>query len=399
MASAAARPLTTIDLPARPAEECKILVADDDPRIVEVFTAILSRDGYQVLPAADGYEAFELVRREGPDVAVLDVIMPGLDGIEVCRRIKADEATRFLPVILVTGLSARARRLDGLQARADDFLDKPVDPLELTARVRSLLRTKQLYDEVEANRRDLEKRVAERTRELSEANARLEEMSRVKGNVLAIVAHELRTPLHQAKLAYGLVRQEEIEQARKLELYDTIDEAFSALEYRLEDVEVFSDPTDLKLTPVSVPTLITSAAEQVRRLSRQHPNAFELDIPKALPPVMVDAGPLSRALAHVMHNAAKFGEGKPVAVTAASHGDGVKITVRDEGHGISDDMMSKLFLPLQPGDDSTTRRYPGMGIGLALVKMIMDAHHIPIEVVTGADTGTAFSFVLPVAEL
>lgn len=386
-------------LAANPPQPSKVLVVDDDSRIVEVFSAVLERDGYRILSAYDGQAALEIVRREQPDVIVLDVILPGLDGIEVCRQIKSAPETRFVPVILVTGLSARARRLDGLQAGADDFLSKPIDPLELTVRVKSLLRTKQLYDEVETSRRELERRVAERTKELRIAYEQLQQLSQVKGNALAIISHELRTPLYQAKAALSLVLEEGIAPEKKAELLQTLEETFNLLEYRITDVAVFSDPTDLRLTPTSVSDLIAGAIQQVRTLRRRQVDQIEVDVSKGLPPVMVSPMPMSRALAHIIHNGVKFGEGRPVNIRAQSVQQGIKITVEDHGVGIPSDLRPYLFIPLQTGDNSTTRRHSGMGIGLALVKMIFDAHKIPIDIQSEEGKGTVVSFILPRAKL
>jgi two-component system sensor histidine kinase/response regulator len=386
-------------LTANPLQTSKVLVVDDDSRIVEVFSAILERDGYQIFSASDGQTALEIVRREQPDIIVLDVILPGLDGIEVCRQIKGAPETRFVPVILVTGLSARARRLDGLRAGADDFLSKPIDPLELTVRVRSLLRTKQLHDEVETNRRELERRVAERTRELRAAYEQLQQLSQVKGNALAIISHELRTPLYQAKAALSLVLEEGIAPERKAELLQTLEETFNLLEYRITDVAVFSDPTDLRLTPTSVSDLIAGAIQQVRTLRRRQADEIQLDVTKGLPPVMVSPMPMSRALAHIIHNSVKFGEGRPVTIRASSVQEGIKVTIEDQGIGIPSDLRPHLFDPLQTGDNSTTRRHSGMGIGLALVKMIFDAHKIAIDIQSEEGKGTIVSFVLPIVKL
>jgi signal transduction histidine kinase len=399
MATAKPDPSVTIDLPTRPAEQCRVLVVDDDERIVEALSVILSRDGYQISTASGGKEALRQIERVQPDVVVLDVIMPDMDGIAVCRSIKQSPATRFVPVILVTGLGERSRRLEGLNARANDFLDKPVDPLELLARVRSLMRMKQLYDEVEQNRRDLEIRVAERTNELRQANRRLEELSQVKSRILAIVAHELRTPLSRASLALGLIRQDGFPEARKASLLDEISEAVITLEARLDDVRIFSDPLDLKLTPASVADLVSGAIERVRRLRRRSQDLITIDVPAALPPVMVDTTRMSRAMAHIIDNALKFGEGQPVLVQAAQVEGGIKILVRDSGPGIDSDLKPVLFTPLQPGDDSSTRRHGGMGIGLSLVKVILDAHQVAIEFDSQPGAGTAFHFVLPLAEL
>ena len=127
-----------------------VLVADDTESVRSLFAELLAADGYRVLTACDGSAAFEAAQRYRPDVLLLDVRMPGLDGVEVCRRVKAAAETRLTPVILVTGAADSADRLEGIEAGADDFLMKPVNPLELRARVRVLSRVKHLIDELDS---------------------------------------------------------------------------------------------------------------------------------------------------------------------------------------------------------------------------------------------------------
>jgi putative two-component system response regulator len=126
-----------------------ILVVDDDEDQRRVLAQLLKRYGFEVITAADGEEALELVKSDEPDLVLLDVNMPGLDGFEVCRRIKANPETRLTPVILVTALTATEDRVRGIEAGADDFLSKPVDRNELLARTRSLLNLKAYVDELE----------------------------------------------------------------------------------------------------------------------------------------------------------------------------------------------------------------------------------------------------------
>jgi signal transduction histidine kinase len=390
---------STFVLPSRPPDECKILIADDEERIVEAFSELLSLDGFQTIAASTGTAALKIVSEQNPDVVILDVLLPGLDGIEVCRVIKSDHATHFTPVILVTGLASRERRLDGLKAGADEFLDKPIDPLELTARVRSLLRTKQLSDANEAHRQQLEQRVAERTGELQAANQRLTELARAKSRALTIVAHELRTPLLQAKMAAELSRREDLAPTERQDLYKQHDHSMRLLEQHLEDIRVFADPADLKVVPVSVGDLIQGAAEQTRRIMDATSLDISLNVPKGLDPVAVDVSGMTRALRHLIHNAVKFGEGAPVSVTAEDSPAGIRLTVADEGPGIPPELIPVLFQPLQQGDDSSTRRFGGLGLGLALVKTILDAHHIDIDLKTAPGKGTTFTIVLPRAVL
>jgi len=151
----------------------RILVVDDTPQNVKLLADLLTVKGYAVVTAASGEEALKQVESEQPDLVLLDVVMPGMSGYEVCRKIRGDPATGILPVVMVTALDPAQERIKGLEAGADDFLTKPIHQAELLARVRSLLRIKELYDTVQAQARQLaewnqtlEQRVREQVSEL-----------------------------------------------------------------------------------------------------------------------------------------------------------------------------------------------------------------------------------------
>jgi putative two-component system response regulator len=127
-----------------------VLVVDDDAVNAQLLTRLLQREGYTVQSVADGAAAIDVVAQWAPDVLLLDVQLPKIDGFEVCRRLKTDSATRLTPVIFLTGLDAREHRLEGIKAGADDFLAKPFNVEELRARVRSLVHLKHHTDELES---------------------------------------------------------------------------------------------------------------------------------------------------------------------------------------------------------------------------------------------------------
>lgn len=130
-------------------ERPKILVVDDHPSSRMTAVALLSVEGYDVLEAESGSAALECVAEINPDLILLDVMMPGMDGYEVCRHLKQDEQTRLIPVVFVTALNDRRARLRGIEAGGDDFLSKPFDQLELSARVKSLVRQKRLNEDLD----------------------------------------------------------------------------------------------------------------------------------------------------------------------------------------------------------------------------------------------------------
>lgn len=151
------------------ADNKKVLVVDDDERNLRLLASILSSQGYAVETAANGIEAINKTKSTRPDIILLDVMMPEMDGYEVCDRLKSDLSTRPIPVVMVTALTDRDSRLKGLEAGANDFLTKPVDRAELTLRVRNLLKVKEYEDFLNDHNRILEEQVQERTRQLKEA--------------------------------------------------------------------------------------------------------------------------------------------------------------------------------------------------------------------------------------
>ena len=144
----------------------RILVVDDTPTNVKLLADVLRAKGYAVVTAASGAEALETIERDTPDLVLLDVMMPGMSGYDVCRKIRANPATVMLPVVMVTALDPAQERVKGIEAGADDFLTKPIHQPEILARVRSLLRIKSLHDELTELNRTLERRVLEQVTQL-----------------------------------------------------------------------------------------------------------------------------------------------------------------------------------------------------------------------------------------
>ena len=160
--------------------QARILVVDDTPLNVKLLVDMLAALGHEVTSAANGQEALDQVALHTPHLVLLDVMMPGMNGFEVCERLRANPATALLPVVLVTALDGKEDRIRGIEAGADDFLTKPINKHELLARVKSLLRIKSLNDEVEAQRRELREWNATLEQRVQQGMAELERMSHLK---------------------------------------------------------------------------------------------------------------------------------------------------------------------------------------------------------------------------
>jgi adenylate cyclase len=192
--------------------QAKILIVDDSTDILEILTDLLEAHGYKICTAGTGPDALAQIEREHPDLVLLDVMMPGMTGYEVCSRIRANPATVFLPVIILTGADANLERIKGIEAGADDFLNKPPNHPELLARVRSLIRIKQLHDTVQNQavqlsewNKTLETRVREQVLQLE----RLERLKRFFSPHLAeiIVAGGAEDPLksHRRQISVAFI--------------------------------------------------------------------------------------------------------------------------------------------------------------------------------------------------
>ena len=155
----------------------RVLVVDDEPKNRELLRALLEAHGHQVSEAVDGKEGLSATSEQLPDVVLLDVMMPNLDGVEACRRLKSDPKTASIPVLLVTALSDRKERLEGIKAGASDFITKPVDTADLVLRVRNAVAAKQLFDRLQAQYQ------------------RLQELEGMRDNLVHMIIHDLRSPL------------------------------------------------------------------------------------------------------------------------------------------------------------------------------------------------------------
>ncbi len=182
-------------------DQIKILLVDDMLVNAQLLAELLQGEDYQTVIATSGQEALEKVLSETPNLVLLDVMMPDIDGFEVCRRIKSSPATLFLPVVLVTALSAREHRIRGAEAGADEFITKPPDEQELLSRIRSLTRIQYLHNALEAWNRELKEALEERSRQLEDATADLQKLLKEKVRFKPeLVPASTLTPQAQAAL-------------------------------------------------------------------------------------------------------------------------------------------------------------------------------------------------------
>jgi signal transduction histidine kinase len=378
-----------------------VLVVDDEPREREVIQHFLAAEGFQVLLAEDGDSALQAVPAHRPDLVLLDVRLPGTDGYEICRRLKDDPATAFVPVIILTALRGVKERIRGASAGADEFLSKPFDHVELTMRVKALVRAKRYNDQIVAYNAELERRVAERTGELQRALENLRQLDRLKSEFITNVSHELRTPLQHVKgyidlLADGAMGAVTGKQAEGLGMAQ---DAIERLESMVDDIVDFSSLNDesLALEPVYLADVCRNVIQGYTAEAARHKAAVTLAMAPDVPRVTADRVALTRVLRHLLDNAVKFGPANQIVqIHVERLGQRVRLSVRDHGPGLGSGELEHVFDVFYQVDGSATRKAGGLGMGLAVVRKLVEAHGSQVQVRSELGQGSTFWFELPV---
>ena len=360
---------------ARPA----IVLVDDERANLLLLKTYLKDIDCSVSAYQDPVRALEVAEQAPPDLMVIDLQMPEMDGIELCRRLKAASSTRLVPVLVVTALDSRERRLAALEGGADDFLSKPIDRVELLARVRSLLRLKGVMDQ------------------LQDANL-------AKNEFLANMSHEMRQPLNSILGFTELLLtnpQALADQPRAHRYIDNVQTAGRHLLALITDVldlaKIESRRLELTLIEVEVKELLTSLHEMMLPIARSKGVRLRVRAQPRLA-VVADDMRLRQIVLNLVTNAVKFTpSGGLVSIGASSGAGWMEITVADTGVGIAVEDQGRVFEAFTQLDVATNRE-PGAGLGLAMVKQLTELHGGRVSLESELGRGTTVKVRLPRAE-
>lgn len=377
----------------------RVLIVDDVPNNIDVLASALG-NGYEINVSTSGALALELVERQRPDLILLDVMMPGMNGFEVMERLKSSAATRAIPVIFVTARTDAESETAALAAGAADFIHKPINPSVVRARVRQQL-------ELAEYRARLEAMVDARTRALAEARDRAEAACRAKSAFLSNMSHELRTPLHQViGLTDLLARRIADETARRrLGIIKTSSQNLLGLVSGLLDIAQ-TEAQSLQLEPrdFDLSGLVEAALQPARQAAGLKGLAVEWVgelVGDSGAPAILNGDPrlLQKILEQLLSNAVKFSERGTITLRAEAvpdaHGKvALRFEVRDEGIGMPPDVQEGLFQLFNQGDNSQTRRFGGTGCGLMLCKRLLSLMGGELDYDTAPGRGTTFTVSL-----
>jgi len=391
-----------------------ILMVDDLPKNLQILGSILKSQHYQVEFAMNGKSALNWLEKRGFDLILLDLMMPEMDGFEVCRNIRKKEEFDDMPIIFLTAKTDKESLVKGFKLGGQDYITKPFDSNELLARVKTHLELRKSKQKLNDVNQWLERKVEERTKELKETNKKLMKANKSlellseqlmsldveKTEFLQIISHEIRTPLNAIKGFLGLVKSK-VKEEKVLNYFNYIDEA----SYRLEKFSIqallITELRTKKYAIVKTGIIIKKNLEQLisskflKSLNERNIKHV-FDLPSENIEIKADEKLFSICVSSIVENAIEYSNHKSeIIFKAYPQENGICFETHDKGPGFSEKALSSLRKLFVLGTDGFSQ---GKGLDLALVNLIMENHGGWFEVTNNFGGGAIVKLFFPNSE-
>ncbi|HMW33966.1 MAG TPA: response regulator [bacterium] len=370
----------------------QILVVDDEELNVRFLSQFLIRKGFAAITAHSGEEALALVASESPDLVLLDAMMPQMDGFEVCRRLRANPETALLPVVMVTALQRPEDEAHALDAGADDFLPKPINYTELMSRIRSLMRIKDLHDELRTNQDALE-----------EKHDQLLQLQHLRESLTQMLVHDLKNPLTGIMGCTELLTmlsenmtEKQISILKKLE--DNTGTLLKMVTELLDVSRMEENKLVIRPEAVSVKEVFMHNIGELEYMIEKYQLVMDMHLSDDNAMVWADRDLLMRIIANLLFNAIKHSQkGGKLTLTcewqAAEHR--MYFAVADTGEGIPAEYLEKIFEKFSQVDLKQRGLKSDRGLGLTFCKLAVEAHGGKIWAESELGKGSTFKFFIP----
>lgn len=361
-----------------------LLIVDDNPDNLRLLTATLSEQGYHIRKALNGAIALKSIEQVPPDLILLDITMPGMNGYEVCQVLKNQPTTQEIPIIFISALDAVLDKVQAFEVGGSDYITKPFQGQEVIARIENQLT-------IQRQRRQLQAEIQERQK----AEQALQ-MS------LQIVSHDLRNPV----LGMAMILNNYLKNASPTEpilfpsevlqrMAQSCDRQLALINSLVMSQQLETQTITLNRQPLDLGELLQNFAAEWHPQLEAHPAQLILDYPASLPSVSADSNLIWRVLENLVANALKYNPQNPLIMTIRLEPQAGQMicSVADNGIGIPADLLTSLFQAYQRGNRAS--QSPGFGLGLYLCRQIIEAHQGQIAATSELGAGLTIVFTLP----
>lgn len=373
-------------------ENATILVVDDTEQNVRLLAHVLKKEGYEILAAFSGKDALELVEKKKPEIILLDVMMPDMNGFEVCRALKKKASTRDIPVIFLSALSEIDSKVKGFKAGGVDYITKPFQREEVLARIDLHVRLTRLQNQLE-----------EKIEALQEREERLNELNRQKDDLMRVVSHDIRNPVTGIIGVAQLLKEshDSLSEDDQVTMFQTIEDSGRKIQKMVNDL-LQKDVAEkgigrLKKEKVNLDELVNSVVKLHQPTALTKQISFDLDLESKIQ-LDLDRQKMDQVLGNLISNALKFTpDGGVVSIRLQDNSnDHVKIKISDNGIGIPKEKLENLFNDTRNEiQRAGTKGEEGSGIGLGIIKQFTELHGGEVQVDSKEGEGTTFTIVLP----
>lgn len=370
----------------RPKSTATILVVDDNSDMRYYIKSVLSKNrAWQVQLAGDGVAALRRAQETRPDIILSDIMMPRMDGRRLVSKLRANPATKNIPIIFLSARAGEEAKIEGLARGVDDYLVKPFTAKELVARVDAHL-----------------KLAIKRKKAHAEELEQLWELNKAKDDFISLASHQLRTPVTGVKQYVGMLLEgyagklthHQLDMLRRA--YEANERGLGIIEDLLKVAKVDAGKLTVHRKPTDLAKLIREVVAEQSEKIKQRSQTISFTPPAASPPALVDATLIRMVVENLVDNASKYsGDGEDISLGLDYDKTEVKISVQDHGIGIDKDELPKLFQKFSRLSNSRSIKTTGTGIGLYWAKKVLDVHGGDISVTSKIGSGSSFVVTLP----
>jgi len=386
------------------ANDSLILIVDDNANNLQVLGNILSTKGFKIALASNGQEALDFVEKQIPDLIFLDIMMPDMNGFEVCEKLKKNEKAKDIPIIFLSALSNPTNKVKAFEVGGVDYITKPFNMSEVIARANAHLKLKVTQEECVKTNVRLFKEIGERQKleeELRRAKEIAEDSTRTKSEFLASMSHEIRTPMNGIIATAGLLKSTELDETQR-DYIDIIDYSANNLLTIINDILDISKIEAGQITLESIDfnfhNVIYESVKLLKAKAEEKGIRLAGNIHQSVP-LYAKGDPirLKQIIINLMNNAIKFTQEGSVTVDIETIESGQKqrkylIKIIDTGIGIPENAKDKIFNDYAQADPATTRLYGGTGLGLSISKKLVELMNGEIGFESKENEGSTFWF-------